>query len=103
MVVISQSPTYTWPVRVQVPKDGGNYDEQTFEAQFKRLSQSRIKEIREQILAESITDHHLASEVLLGWRDVKDAKGADVPFSVTTRDELLDVPLVAAAIVTGFF
>lgn len=102
MFVISQKQSYSWPVTVEFPVDGGKTDKQTFDAEFRRLSQSRINSIRERIEKSDITDSELAAEVLCGWGGVQDGSGDDVPFSERARDQLLDVPLVAAAVVMAW-
>ena len=43
--VLKQSATYTWPITVIIPMDGGRRDKHTFDGEFRRLPQSRINEI----------------------------------------------------------
>lgn len=102
MFVISQKSTYTWPVSVEFPGDGGKTEKQTFDAEFKRMTQTRINEIRGLIERNEITDTELAAEVLTGWAGVNDASGDAVPFSESARTQLLDIPLVAAAVVMAW-
>ena len=102
MFVISQKPSYSWPVEVHFPVDGGKTDRQTFDAEFKRMTQTRINEIRELIEKNQITDTELAREVLVGWEGVNDANSDAVPFTERSRDQLLDVPLVASAVVMAW-
>lgn len=102
MFVISQKTSYTWPVTVEFPVDGGKTDKQTFDAEFKRVPASRMAELREAIEANRTTDIELAREVMVGWAGVTDGNGEEVPFSEGTRDRLLDVPLVAAAVVLAW-
>lgn len=102
MFVLSQSESYSWPVAVEFPVDGGRFDKQTFDAQFKRLPQDRIRQIWEQIQANEIDDDGLCHEILVGWTGIQDAKGAEVPYSEKARGVLLRVPLVAAAIVSAW-
>lgn len=102
MFVISQKSTYTWPVTVEFPTDGGKTERQTFDAEFKRMSQARINEIRALIERNEITDTQLAAEVMVGWEGVNDANGDAVAFTERSRDQLLDVPLVAAAVVMSW-
>lgn len=102
MFVISQKSSYTWPVEVHFPTDGGKTDRQTFDAEYKRMTQTRINEIREAIEKNETTDTELAREVLVGWEGVNDASGETVPFSERSRDQLLDVPLVASAVVMAW-
>lgn len=102
MFVISQKSTYTWPVSVEFPIDGGKTDKQTFDGEFKRLTQTRINEIREAIEKGETTDTDLAREVLVGWEGVTDGNGDALPFTERSRDQLLDIPLVAAAVVISW-
>jgi len=102
MFVISQKTSYTWPVAVEFPVDGGKSEKQTFDAEFKRVPQSRMAEIKAKIESGDITDIDLAREVLTGWAGVTDANGDAVPFAEGTRDQLLDVPLVASAVVMAW-
>lgn len=99
MFVISQKTTYTWPVTVEFPTDGGKTEKQTFDAEFKRVPQSRMTEIRAKIESGDITDIELATEVLAGWAGITDDRGEAVPYSEGAREQLLDVPLVASSVV----
>lgn len=101
--VLKQSDTYSWPIAFDIPVDGGRMQRQTFDGDFRRLSQSRITEIGQQIKADEITDADLASEVLVGWSGVTDADGKDVPFSQKALEQLLDVPMLASAITISYF
>jgi hypothetical protein len=101
--VLKQSDTYTWPVTFDVPVDGGRHQRQTFDGEFRRLSQSRIREIGQQIESGETTDADLATEVLQGWSGITDDNGKDVPFSQAALQQLLDVPMLATAIVTAYF
>lgn len=101
--VLKQSDTYTWPIAFDLPVDGGRMQRQTFDGEFRRLSQSRITEIGNQIKTEEITDAALAAEVLTGWNGVTDDDGKEVPFSQKALEQLLDVPMLAAAIALAYF
>lgn len=102
MFVLSQSESYTWPVTVEFPVDGGRFDKQTFDAEFRRLAQSRIREIWELIQSGDLNDDELCGEVLVGWAGIQDAKGTEVPYSEKAKTDLLNVPLVAAAVVSSW-
>ncbi len=101
--VLSQSTSYLWPVTVQFPVDHGRFEKQTFDAEFKRLPQSRIDQVIERSDNVSVNDTDFAREVLLGWVGVQDDKKQDIPFSVEAANRLLELPLVAGAIVQAFF
>ncbi|ADP06618.1 hypothetical protein S-CBS1_gp13 [Synechococcus phage S-CBS1] len=97
-----------------MPADGGKREKQSFEAEFKRLPQSRIAEIQamaqklvkaveagEQL--EGISDVSVADEVLVGWSGILDEDGEEVPYSETNKAILLEVPLMAASLVQAYF
>lgn len=100
--VLSQSESYTWPVVVEFPISGGRFDKQTFDVEFKRLAQSRIREIWDAIQTGEMTDDDLCNEVVVGWAGVQDAKGDEVPFSEKAKADLLNISLVASSIVTAW-
>lgn len=102
MFKIVQNPTYTWPVTVEFPSDGGRTEKSSFDAEFKRITQSRLNEIRDSIEKGTITDLDLAREVVVGWSGVTEDQGP-MPYSEAARDQLLEIPLVAASIVMAFF
>lgn len=94
---------FKWPVSFDVPIDGGKFKRETFDAEFRRLNQSRINEIHAQARADEVNDLDIAREVLVGWDGIKDDDGEDVPFSESAREQLLDVPMLASAIVAKYF
>lgn len=113
--VLKQSSTYTWPVTFKLPIDGGKYEKQTFEAEFKRLPQARLNEIQEQVqargrasekgepLEDAINDQTVADEVLVGWNNVLDEDGDQVPYTESGKQQLLEVPALASSIIVAFF
>lgn len=100
--VLKQSTTYTWPVTVEYPVDGGRTEKSTFDGEFKRLSQARIKEMTAAVDSGELTDVDIAEEVLVGWSGVTDGED-EIPFSKSALAQMLDIPLVASAIVLAFF
>jgi len=101
MFSISKSTSYKWPVSVETPADGGKWEKQTFDVEFKRLSQSRIKKLIVDAGEGNATDNEICREVVLDWSGIKDADGEPLPFSEAARDLILDEPGVAGAIVTA--
>jgi hypothetical protein len=98
MFKIETSPEYSWPVAVELPTDGGRTEKATFDAKFKRLTQSRIDEIRKAVESGEMRDADLAREAMVGWSGVVDGNG-EVPYSEAARDQLLEIPMVSTAIV----
>lgn len=110
--VLDLSDGYTWPVEFSLAVDGG-HETQTFEARFARVSQERTEQLlragREYAMslqdgqpAAGMSDRDIAEELLIGWSDVKDGKGGEVPFSKAAKAKLLSVPGVAAAVMTAW-
>jgi len=88
---------------VESPTSGGKTQKETFDAEFKRIPHSRIKELITSYGKDEseFSAVDLCKEVLVGWRGVED-NGEELPFSEGARDRLLDVALVAGAIVKAF-
>jgi hypothetical protein len=113
--VLKQSDSYTWPVSIKLPANGGKRERQTFDAEFKRLPQSRINEIQREVqqrvkanekgedTGEGISDQSIANEILMGWDGIIDGDGEPVPFSNAVKAQLLDVPMMAGALVAAYF
>lgn len=102
MFKIAQTETFTWPVTVKIPADGGRYESHTFDAKFKRISQSRIDELNERLSAGTMSDREFVNEILDGWSGVIDESNQQVPYSDSTRDALLQVTLVRTAIIAAY-
>ena len=110
--VLKQSASYTWPITLILPVDGGRREKHTFDGEFKRLPQTRINEIvrlaREMERGrlnedDALEDQDAAREVLAGWSGVVDDDGKEVPFSDGTLTQLLEIPTVAGQIVRAWF
>jgi len=107
--VLKRSDSYTWPVIYRQPVSGGRREKQEFDAEFRRLPQSRISEIQE--LAQQkvagdeveVSDVLIADEVLMGWDGIVDADGESVGFSKASKAELLELPMMAGAIIEAYF
>jgi hypothetical protein len=113
--VLKQLSTYKWPVPFRMPIDGGKYEKQTFEAEFRRLPQSRINEIQSEVQARikaaergesidgEVSDQSIADEVLADWSGIVDDDGDDISCTNATKAELLNVPMMAGFIVEAYF
>lgn len=113
--VLKQSDSYTWPVSIKLPANGGKRERQTFDAEFKRLPQSRINEIQREVQlrvsaaergedsGEGISDQSIAAEILVGWDGIVDGDGEPVPFSNAVKAQLLDVSMMAGSLVAAYF
>lgn len=103
MFKLKQSQTYFWPVTVKSAIDGGAYEKQTFDAEFRRLPQSEVESLQELTRNSQSADRDIARKVLVGWKGIGDDNGEPLPFSQTKLDELLDMPSAAAMIVIAYY
>lgn len=104
MFSIARSETYSWPVEVEYPVKPGVKKKESFEVEFRRLSQSKIKELLAQINEGKIEDDLVvARELVVGWKGVVDESKEEVPFSEAALGSILDIPGVGSAIVASFF
>jgi len=110
--VLKQSASYTWPITLIIPVDGGRREKYTFDGEFRRLPQTRINEIIKVARAmernrgnddEMLEDQDAAREILMGWSGVVDDDGKDIPFSESALGQMLEIPTVAGQIVKAWF
>ena len=113
-VLKNSSSSYSWPVSFSLPENGTR-KEQSFDAEFKRLKQSRINEIQALVQqrlkaledgledASGVSDVSIADEVLVGWDGIEDGEGNPVPFSVKAKRQVLEVPMLASSIIEAYF
>lgn len=95
--IMKKGSNYFWPVKHKSAssESTGKQDTQTFDAEFKRLANSRLKEL---LRDDKVTDEAFCAEVLIGWRGIQNADKLEVPFSESAREELLEEPGMAKAI-----
>lgn len=104
MFTLDLSDSFFWPCRFRIPRaDGSGYDEQTFDAEFRRLSQEAMAAMLKRAADERLSDAQLAREILVGWKGVVDAQKAPVPFSQVALDRALNVPGLGSAVMHSFF
>ena len=115
MFILKKEATFTHPIVFYTPSDGGTQKEETFDAVFKIIPQSRINEIgiqaqkKQKELDEGIfdgvkiSDYMIADEILVGWDGVTDSEKNPIPFTKATKKQLLDIPGLANLLVTKYF
>ena len=114
MFILKKEATFTQPIKFYTPSDGGIQKEETFDATFKIIPQSRINEIREQADkkqkeldqgitdGENISDVLIADEILVGWDGITDGE-KEIPYSKATKKLILEYPLLANTLVEIYF
>ena len=114
MFILKKEATFTHPIVFSTPSDGGTQNEETFDAIFKILPQSRIneigklanqkqKEINEGIYdGTKIDDYLIAEEILVGWDGITDGE-KPIPYTKATKKQVLDIAGLANLLVTIYF
>ena len=110
-LVLKDSDSYSWPIVYRQPVSGGRREKQEFEAEFKRLPQSRINQIQDlaqKVIdkdpdAAEISDVSIADEVLVGWDGIVDSDGEEIPYSKGTKAQLLELPMMAGTLIEAYF
>jgi hypothetical protein len=106
MFKLQKKESFFWPVKGSIPVDGGEFSDFEFQAEIKRLPQSKIDELVKKLTADKgeMTLKDVASNLLVGWKGVYDDGGEkEVSFSAESKRQVLDVAGVAAAIVEAAF
>jgi hypothetical protein len=105
MFVVKKSSSYFWPVTIETPKDGGQYDKESFEVEFKRLPTSEVKKLFEGAdrgEPRGKKDVDFCKENVVGWKGVKGESGEDIPFSLSALEQILEFPTVDRRIAEAF-
>jgi hypothetical protein len=74
--------SYRWPVKVKTPGDGGVQLEETFDAEFRRVTRPELQKLSED-------DDVMVRSILVGWSGILGDDGEELPFSEAARDELM--------------
>ena len=99
--VLKQQNSYSWPVRFDIPEDG-HYRRETFEIEFKNISQTRFQELIELSQSGDFNAFDIVREVVVGWSGILDDKNQEMTFTKARLEKLLDVLGLATAIATAF-
>jgi hypothetical protein len=100
--IIKKDKSYSWPVTISEPIDGGGFNDQKVRVKFKMLSQARIDDI---VKNEAEEDADILSDVLIGWEEeaFRDEAGVNLLFNEDNKDLILSIPFVRSALIKGFF
>ena len=100
MFTIRQDHSFTWPVEVAVPEDGGKHRIETFQVRFREIDQDHVNDILSDI--ENGVDAALLTEIVIGWEGVRDEDKNEVPFDTGMLEMLIKVPYVRIAMAGAF-
>ena len=114
---LDQKPYYKWPVEFEVPTDGGTWEKQSFDGHFARLGQERVEYLTESYTRRvadlkagvdldeelaTLTPKAIAGEILIGWNGIFDDDGNEIPCTPATKERVLEVETVAAAVIQAW-
>ena len=99
MFTLKTEHTFSWPVRIKVPMDGGQFADATFDCTFRALEQGRL----EALIQGQIGETDFLKEAVVGpWEGVQDAAGETLPFSEKARDQMIAIPYVRKAMIVAY-
>ena len=87
-----------WPVEVLVPADGGTTEKQEFTARFHILDETTFMKNADA----AKDDKEFISGFLIGWSDLADEEGNEIPFSDDMRDQLVSQSYIKVAILKAY-
>ncbi len=88
--------SYPWPVEVKRPsvEKAGEYETFHFTAIFKRLSKSELNDFQN-----AKDELKALNNILLGWKDVTEEDGTEIPFTKANLKEFSeDIDFVAGVV-----
>jgi hypothetical protein len=98
--VIVKGATTWWPVKWNVPVDGGGVTEVGFEMRFKRIGIAEFQALLAE--AQAGVDDSFLTKIATDWRGITDDADRPVLFDAEGRAAMLDVPFVPTAIAVAW-
>jgi len=102
MFKLDLSPTYKYPVNLELVDADGRPVKRSFEASFARLDQTEIDELLDGARAGEVKDLQICERVLVGWSGIQDGDGNAIEFSPEARARLLNVHPVRPSVVVAW-
>jgi hypothetical protein len=99
MFVLEKIATVEWPVKVDVPADGGRTVTQAFSAVFAVLDDDEMAALTKECGGD---DRKMLMQVVKGWSGVGDEAKHAIPFSVEALGRMTAIPYVRTAFVRAF-
>lgn len=103
MFKVVTTPTYSATVSVEVRGENGGIARQSFDAVFKRCTQTELEDLHQAVTSGKLSDQDLVREILVGWKGVVDEDGSEMPFTPASRDRVLDIYPVRPSVIDTFF
>lgn len=102
MFTLQLSPTYFAEVTLRVPVDAGKVTTFTFDAELRRLTQAEHDALMERARRDNLSDSEVARVLMVGWRKVRGADSAELPFTPESLGQLLQVAGAGTAICRAY-
>lgn len=100
MYKIEKQNEISWPVTVNIPRDGGNTVKATFTGKFRILSGAEFNGI---FAKEGGNDEDLCRAMFVGWGDdLCDESGAPLVFTEEERNKFISVPYQRMGVVEAY-
>lgn len=98
MFKLLEEARWTWPVKVQVPVDGGAFEERQFRAHFRLIPPARRAEL------DAMPDgpDQLLREAVVQLLDIVDEAGAPLAHSPELLDALIGIPWVRLGLLKSY-
>lgn len=96
--LVKQLKKVEWPVRVNVPVDGGKTEEKEFTGIFKLLPQAEY----DANAKTKKSDADFISEILVGWKGLLDDDDKEIEFSPDVIRQLCEYPFTRIAIFKAY-
>lgn len=100
MFKIEKKDSIRWPVKVDVPRDGGKTTAATFYVTWRWLLQSEIEAVARRTGG---YDAEFIAEVAIEWDGLQDSDGAPMPFTVENLARMTDLGYVRVAMINSFY
>lgn len=98
MFKLEKERTFTWPVKIKVPTDGGVFADAGFDCKFKLVSQDEIDDF----VAGKVSERDFLKANIVGWTGVQDDQDRELPFSEAARDSMIGIPYVRVALMGAY-
>lgn len=95
---IIRNPTFTAPVKVMVPSDGGQREQQ-FTVQFRALT---LTEQNNFDTSTSAGTSEFLHDIVVGWEGLTDEDGAAFDFAPANLGMLIDLPYIRYALYRAY-
>tara|TARA_R100000664_G_C2745895_1_gene133670 strand:- start:818 stop:1144 length:327 start_codon:yes stop_codon:yes gene_type:complete len=94
--VLKKTASIKWPVVIKKASDGGKFKEHKFDAVFKEIGRDKFNKLIDE------GDEALTDEILIGWGNIQDEEGAEIPFNEENKKALLDDFTVMKAVIEAY-